>query len=64
MAIDTALKRSSSAQMLLSTLLSPPLPSGTITSFVRQAISHAYAGVAAVFSGVSILRQMMAHHGG
>jgi len=50
--------------MLLSTLLSPPLPSGTITSFVRQALSHTYAGIAAVFSGTSILRQMLMHHGG
>ena len=64
MAIDTALKRSSSAQMLLASLLSPPLPSGTFPSVVRQAAAHCYAGIQAVFSGMSILRQMMAHHGG
>lgn len=64
MAVDTRLKRSSSAQMLLFCLLSPPGPLGTISVFMRQAIAHTYAGVQAVFSGVSILRQMLMHHGG
>jgi hypothetical protein len=64
MAVDTALKRASSAQMLLMSLQSPPLPSGAFTVFVRQAIAHTYAGIQSLFTGVSILRQMMMHHGG
>jgi hypothetical protein len=50
--------------MLLLFLHTPQLPTGTLTVFIRQAIAHTYAGIQAVFSGVSILRQMMAHHGG
>jgi hypothetical protein len=50
--------------MLLLFLHAPQLPTGTFTVFIRQAIAHTYAGIQAVFSGVSILRQMMAHHGG
>lgn len=62
--LDSALKRSSSTQMLLFFLEQPPLPSGTITVFVRQALAHCYAGIQAAFSGLSILRQMLMHHGG
>lgn len=64
MAVDTQLRRSSSSQMLLMFLVSPQLPTATFTVFIRQAMAHTYAGIQAVFSGVSILRQMMAHHGG
>jgi hypothetical protein len=64
MAVDTNLKRSSSTQMLLLFLNHPAMPSGTFTVFVRQALAHTYAGIQALFSGVSILRQMIMHHGG
>jgi hypothetical protein len=64
MAVDTQLKRSSSAQILLMFVHTPQLPTGTSTTFIRAAIAHCYAGIAATFSGVSILRQMMMHHGG
>jgi hypothetical protein len=49
--------------MLLWHMQSPPLPSGTFTVFVRQALAHTYAGIQALFSGTSILRQMLQHHG-
>jgi hypothetical protein len=62
--LDSALKRASSVQLLLWEMQTPPLPSGTLGALVRQALAHTYAGVASVFSGVSILRQMMLHHGG
>ncbi len=62
--MDSQLKRSSSAQMLLFFLHTPQLPTGTFTVFIRQAIAHTYAGIQSLFSGASILRQMMSHHGG
>lgn len=64
MAIDTQLRRSSSAQMLLLFVHTPQFPTGTFTVFIRQAVAHVYAGIQAAFSGTSILRQMMQHHGG
>lgn len=64
MAIDTQLKRSSSSQMVLLFLVTPQFPTGSFAVFIRQAIAHTYAGIQAAFSGVSILRQMMMHHGG
>ena len=64
MAVDSNLKRSSSTQMVLLFLNHPPMPTGTFTVFIRQAIAHTYAGIQSLFSGTSILRQMMQHHGG
>lgn len=64
MAMDSQLKRSSSVQMLLMSIQAPQFPTGTFTVFVRQAIAHTYAGIQAVFTGASILRQMLMHHGG
>ena len=63
MAVDTQLKRSSSAQMLLFCFNAPPFPTGTVSVFIRQARGHCYAGIAAAFTGLSILRQMLMHHG-
>jgi len=62
-AVDTNLNRSSSTQMLLLFLNHPAMPSGTFTVFIRQALAHTYAGIQALFSGASILRQMLQHHG-
>jgi hypothetical protein len=64
MALDTALKRASSTQMLLFFLEQPPLPSGSITVFVRQALAHTYAGIQAVFTGTGRLLLMLLHHEG
>jgi hypothetical protein len=64
MAIDTQLKRSSSAQLVLLFIHTPQFPTATFTVFVRQAVVHCYAGIQAAFSGASILIQMMLHHGG
>jgi hypothetical protein len=50
--------------MLLFFLESPPLPTGGVTQAIRQHISHVYSGILAVFTGASILRQMLMHHGG
>jgi hypothetical protein len=50
--------------MLLLFLNHPAMPSGTFTVFVRQALAHTYAGIQSLFTGISILRQMMMHHGG
>jgi hypothetical protein len=50
--------------MLLMFVHTPQFPTGAFTVFIRQAIAHTYAGIQAAFSGVSILRQMMMHHGG
>jgi len=49
--------------MLLLFLNHPAMPSGTFTVFIRQALAHTYAGIQALFSGASILRQMLQHHG-
>lgn len=64
MALNSQLNRSSSAQMLLMSIQCPQFPSGTFTVFIRQAVAHVYAGIQSVFTGSSILRQMMMHHGG
>lgn len=64
MAVDTQLKRASSAQMLLLFVHTPQLPTGTFTVFIRQAMAHCYSGIQSIFSGTSILSQMMMHHGG
>jgi hypothetical protein len=64
MAIDTQLKRASSAQLMLFFIHTPQFPTGTFTVFVRQAVAHVYSGISAAFSGASILIQMMLHHGG
>jgi hypothetical protein len=62
--LDTPLKRASSVQLLLWEMQAPPLPTGTIGTLVRQALSHCYAGITAAFSGTSILLQMLMHHEG
>lgn len=64
MALNSQLNRSSSVQMLLFCVLSPPFPTGTFTVFIRQALAHCYAGIAGTFSGTSILLKMLLHHGG
>ena len=50
--------------MLLLFVQAPAFPTGTVSTLIRAARAHMYAGIAAVFSGTSILRQMMMHHGG
>jgi hypothetical protein len=45
-------------------LQQPQLPTSLFTVFIRQAIAHTYAGIQAAFTGASILRQMLMHHGG
>jgi glutaredoxin-related protein len=64
MAIDNVSKRASSTQMLLFFLESPPLPTGGFSQAIRQHMAHVYSGIASLFSGISILRQMLMHHGG
>ena len=63
MAMDSQLKRSSSVQMLLFSIQALQFPTNSFTVFIRQAVAHMYAGIQAAFSGTSILRQMMMHHG-
>jgi hypothetical protein len=64
MALDSQLNRSSSTQLLLLFLNHPQFPTSTFTGAIRGAIAHCYAGISAVFTGASILRQMLMHHGG
>lgn len=64
MAIDTQLRRSSSSQMLLPFVLCPAFPSGGFSTFVKAACCHMYGGIAAAFSGSSILLKMLLHSGG
>lgn len=64
MALTSQLNRSSSVQLLLMSIQAPAFPSGGFTVFVRQACAHVYSGIQSIFTGSSILRQMMMHHGG
>jgi len=62
--LDTQLKRASSVQILLMSLSAPQFPTATFTQAIRQAIAHTYAGIAAVYTGASMLLKMMLHSGG
>jgi hypothetical protein len=62
--LDTNLKRSSGTQLLLFFLNNPPMPTGVFTALYRQAAARTYAGIAAIYTGANILRQMLMHHGG
>lgn len=61
--LDTRSKRASSVQLLVPSLVAPPLPDNSISQADRQHIAWTYSGISSVAAAGALFTRMMMGYG-